>query len=87
MNQRLNDIMGIMIGGFGVLFAGMFALISFVIWDRRTAVAPVAKKAKELEEEKEIIIKALIDYANVEPKMQNVLTKIGFYKKKLSVLL
>ncbi len=26
--------------GFGVTFAGMFALIGFVIWDRRNALAP-----------------------------------------------
>ncbi|MEW6618416.1 MAG: hypothetical protein AB1422_03540 [bacterium] len=85
MNQRLNDMMGIMLSGFGVLLAGMFSLTGFVIWDRRTAIAPVAKKTRKLEEEEELIVKALLEYANVEPKMQKVLTRLGLYKKELLI--
>ncbi len=85
VNQRFGDIMGVMLCGFGVLLAGMFTLIGFVIWDRRTAVAPVAKKAQELEKEEEMIVNALLEYADVEPKMQNILTRIGFYKKRMPV--
>jgi hypothetical protein len=33
-----------MMWGFGILFGGMGVLIGFVIWDRRTAIASVAKK-------------------------------------------
>ncbi|MEW6609805.1 MAG: hypothetical protein AB1414_20570 [bacterium] len=85
MNQRLNDMMGIMLSGFGVLLAGMFSLTGFVIWDRRTAIVPVAKKTRKLEEEEELIVKALLEYANVEPKMQKVLTRLGLYKKELLI--
>ncbi|MEW6618414.1 MAG: hypothetical protein AB1422_03530 [bacterium] len=85
MNQRLNDMMGIMLSGFGVLLAGMFSLTGFVIWDRRTAIAPVAKKTRKLEEEEELIVKALLEYANVEPKMQKVLTRLGLYKRELLI--
>ena len=45
--------------GFGMLFGGMGMLMGFVIWDRRTALAPAIKKYKELEEKEELIEKAL----------------------------
>ena len=47
MNRRIDDVISIMLWDFGVLFAGMMTLIGFVIWDRRTALAPAIRKAKE----------------------------------------
>jgi hypothetical protein len=35
----------------------------FVIWDRRTALAPAIRKNKELEERKEVIKKTLIEWS------------------------
>ncbi|QID33967.1 hypothetical protein [Pampinifervens florentissimum] len=46
-NKRIDDVISIMLWGFGVLFAGMMTLIGFVLWDRRTALAPAIRKAKE----------------------------------------
>ena len=40
--------MYVALGGIIGLFAGMVGIVGFVIWDRRTAVAPVARKGKEL---------------------------------------
>ncbi len=31
-----------------VLISGMFVLIGFILWDRRTAISPVANKVREL---------------------------------------
>ncbi|WPM32959.1 hypothetical protein IAE16_04580 [Hydrogenobacter sp. T-2] len=58
-NKRIDDMISIMLWGFGVLFAGMMSLIGFVIWDRRSALAPAIRKTKELEEREEKIEKAL----------------------------
>ena len=41
---------------FGILFGSMGLLIGFVIWDRRIAVEPVARKLREIKE-KEIVKK------------------------------
>jgi hypothetical protein len=60
-----------------VILAGMFALVGFVIWDRRTALAPAIRKAKELEEEEEKIKKALREYAFQEPKLATALRQVG----------
>ena len=59
--------------GFGMLFGGMGILIGFVIWDRRTALAPAIKKYKELEEKEELIEKALKEYAKTEPRLAEIL--------------
>lgn len=37
-----SEIKEFMLWGFGVTFAGIFALIGFVLWDRRTALARMA---------------------------------------------
>ncbi len=44
INKRIDDMISIMLWGFGVLFAGMMSLIGFVIWDRRSALAPAIIK-------------------------------------------
>ncbi len=45
--QRIDDVINIMLWGFGVLFAGMMSLIGFVIWDRRSALVPAIRKLAE----------------------------------------
>jgi len=69
------EIKQFMLWGFGILFGGMGILIGFVIWDRRTALAPVIKKYKELEDREELIEKALREYAKTEPKLAEILKK------------
>jgi hypothetical protein len=59
VDKRLDQIFAIMLGGFGVLFSGMGTLIGFVLWDRRTALAPAIRKTKEVEEQTELIKKTL----------------------------
>ncbi|MEJ7620102.1 MAG: hypothetical protein WKI46_04710 [Aquificaceae bacterium] len=49
--QRIDDVINIMLWGFGVLFAGMMSLIGFVIWDRRSALAP-AERQRSLKKER-----------------------------------
>ncbi|MCL5277293.1 MAG: hypothetical protein M1517_05925 [Deltaproteobacteria bacterium] len=65
-----------MLWGFGILFAGMFTLIGFVIWDRRTALAPAIRKNKELEEKEELFKKALKEYSKTEPKLADILKSL-----------
>jgi len=39
-----SDLQSFLLWGFGIVFAGIFALIGFVLWDRRTAIAPATRK-------------------------------------------
>ncbi|MFQ6041396.1 MAG: hypothetical protein ACE5PV_11120 [Candidatus Poribacteria bacterium] len=81
MNNRINDRIdntnNLLLWGFGVLFAGMFALVGFVIWDRRTALSPAIRKNKELEEKQERMEKALKEFATEEPRLAEILKRMG----------
>ena len=33
LDKRIDGLQEIMIGGFGIIFAGIFALITFILWD------------------------------------------------------
>ena len=76
INDRIDDMSNLMLWGFGVLFAGMFALVGFVIWDRRTALSPAIRKNKELEERQERVEKALKEFAIEEPKLAEILKQM-----------
>ena len=71
------ELKGFMLWGFGILFSGMGILIGFVIWDRRTALAPAIKKYEELEEKEELIEKALKEYAKTEPRLAEILKSMN----------
>ena len=75
--RQTDDLKTLILWGFGVLFGGMGLLIGFVIWDRRTALEPVAKKYRELEEQGEKYSKALKEYARVEPKLAEILRSLN----------
>ncbi|MEK7275214.1 MAG: hypothetical protein AAB110_08150 [Candidatus Desantisbacteria bacterium] len=77
VNKRIDDLRGLTY----VVLSGIIALIGFVLWDRRTAIAPVVRKAKELEqgfeEERVTLRKVLKGYAMVEPRFAEVLRTAG----------
>lgn len=73
MDQRITDMNNLLY----VIIGGIIVLIGFVIWDRRTAVAPVARKNRESEEREELLEKALREYAKKEPRLAEVLRNIG----------
>jgi len=74
---RIDGLTNMVMGGFIAIFFGIFSLIGFVIWDRRTALSPVIIKTKELEEKKDLNLKVLKEYALKEPKMAEVLKTLG----------
>ncbi|MBC8231478.1 hypothetical protein H8E77_18160 [bacterium] len=77
VNNRINNMTNLLLWGFGVLFAGMFALVGFIIWDRRTALAPAIRKNKEIEDKQERIEKALKEFAMREPRLDDILKRMG----------
>jgi cytochrome c-type biogenesis protein CcmH/NrfF len=76
-NKRIDTMQTFMLWGFGILFGGMGVLIGFVIWDRRTALAPAIRKNKELEEREERLEKALLEYAKKEPRLAEIFKNMG----------
>ena len=74
VNRRFDDLKGLLY----VILAGIFALFGFVLWDRRTALAPAIKKTKELEEKEEMIEKVLRELARQDPKVKDAMKHAGF---------
>ena len=77
LQNQINNLQTFLLWGFGILFGGMGVLIGFVIWDRRTALEPVARKSRELEEKEEKVVKALKEYSKFEPKLAEVLKTLN----------
>ena len=87
VDKRIDDVRGLVyvaLGGIMTLICGLLAMMGFVLWDRRTAITPVVRKAKELEQgfedervERVAIRKVLKGYALVEPRFAEVLRTAG----------
>lgn len=74
INRRFDDLKGLLY----VVLAGIFALFGFVLWDRRTALAPAIRKTKELEEKEEMIEKVLRELARQDQKVKDAMKHAGF---------
>jgi hypothetical protein len=77
IDRRFDELRNFMLWGFGVTFSGIFALIGFVLWDRRTALAPAVRRAEELHEREQRLEAALRDYAARAPDLAESLRKAG----------
>ncbi len=78
-DELKNDLQGFMFWGFGVLFSGMFILVGFILWDRRTALAPVAKHTRELAANQEKILAALREHAKHDEKLKEFMKHAGLW--------
>ncbi len=75
--RQFDELRTFLYWGFGILFGGMGILIGFVIWDRRTAVEPVARKIKEIEEREEKLEKVMKKLAKKDPEIEKILKEEG----------
>jgi hypothetical protein len=77
VKEEIRDLKTFILWGFGILFSGMGILMGFVLWDRRTAITPVIKRTKELEEENEKIYKVLKEMGKRDTKIAQILKQVG----------
>jgi hypothetical protein len=77
LEQRIGELRDFLLWGFGVTFAGIFALVGFVIWDRRTALAPAVRRVEEVQERARRLELALREYAEKEPALAEALRRAG----------
>lgn len=68
LNRRIDDLRQTTLWGFGVTFSGLFILMGFVIWDRRTAISPVMRRTEQIEA-------VLREYAAKSPELAEALRK------------
>ncbi|KJU85856.1 conserved hypothetical protein, membrane [Candidatus Magnetobacterium bavaricum] len=75
-NQRIDDLIGLIY----VMISGMFVLVGFILWDRRTTLAPVVRTTRELElraEKAEKLERAIKEKADNDPELKEALRHAG----------
>lgn len=77
LGERFDNLWTLVITSFGALLAGMFALVGFVLWDRRTALAPAVRQIEELRERERRLEEVLRRYAAKSPDLAEELRKAG----------
>jgi hypothetical protein len=69
LEKRLEDLRATMLAGFGILFTGMFCMIGFVVWDRRTVLKPAIYEIEELKK-REVILEEEINKLKKEIQLR-----------------
>ncbi len=87
VRDEIRDLKTFMLRGFGILFGGMGILIGFVIWDRRTTVAPVARALKEKEGEIEELKKREVEIEKRERNIEEILRSYAQKEPRLAELM
>ncbi|GIX48068.1 MAG: hypothetical protein KatS3mg131_2279 [Candidatus Tectimicrobiota bacterium] len=77
VEKRIGELQEFLLWGFGLTFGGMFALIGFVLWDRRTALAPAVRRLEELQDREQRLEAALREYARGTLPLDEALRKHG----------
>ena len=69
LQKQIDDLRSLLY----VILAGMFALVGFILWDRRTALAPAVKRVEILEKREENLERVLKEFAIKEPRLTEAL--------------
>ncbi|MBF0591566.1 MAG: hypothetical protein HQL02_05700 [Nitrospirae bacterium] len=77
INQRFDEIRGLMYVILSLTMSGMFALVGFILWDRRTTLAPVVRTTKELEAQTEKLVLVMKERAEKDPELKEALRHAG----------
>ncbi len=77
LDKRIDGFQGLMYVVIGAVLAQTIGIVGFVLWDRRTALAPAINKNRELEEREEKIEKALKELAIKNTDVKEALKNAG----------
>lgn len=77
LDKRIDGLQSLIYVLIAAIFTQTIGIVGFVIWDRRTALAPAIKKNKELEEREEKIEKAFRELAKRDKKAHDALKIAG----------
>jgi len=77
IQKQLDNQLTFLYWGFGIIIAFMGFLLGFVIWDRRSTLAPVRRETSDLRFENQRIIDVLRKYAEKQPDIREILKSTG----------
>lgn len=72
-SERFNDKLGNIHTLLYFLLGGMFGLVGFVLWDRRTFLKPVKDKNKALEQKLKNVVESLIEKSKKDTELAAIL--------------
>jgi len=82
LKAGIAEVKNFVLWGFGIMIMGMFALVSFVIWDRRTAPAPTMNQVDDLLRPERDIEELLRKYASREPELAGIMRSMGMLPER-----
>ena len=77
VDKRLDNLQTFLYWGFGILISFMGFILGFVLWDRRTTLAPVIREAEELKRQDNRILDILRSYSEKAPELRELLKNAG----------
>lgn len=77
LEVQIQDLRQLFLWGFGLVFAGLFALFGFVVWDRRTALMPALRRLDEMRDRQQRMEETLKRYAEKVPELAEELRVTG----------
>jgi DNA repair exonuclease SbcCD ATPase subunit len=77
INQRLDNLQTFLYWGFGLLFSFMMFLFGFILWDRRTTLAPV-------KQEQDKILEVLKELSKKDSNIREALKKVALLTNTMS---
>jgi phosphoglycerate-specific signal transduction histidine kinase len=77
LGQRIDELRQTLLWGSGITFAGMFSLVGFVLWDRRSVLTPAVRHMEDIREREEKLEAVLREYALKSPELAESLKKMG----------
>ena len=80
--RQIDELKNFVLWGFGITFVGMFALVGFVLWDRRTALAPTMNQVEDLRRRERDIEEVLRKYASREPGLAEIMQSVGLLQER-----
>ena len=75
--KGLDNLQTFLYWGFGILISFMGFLLGFVLWDRRTTLAPVIRETEELKRQERRILDILRSYSEKAPELREILKNAG----------
>ncbi|MBF0568980.1 MAG: hypothetical protein HQK95_08975 [Nitrospirae bacterium] len=69
----MSDLYGVIY----VLISGMLALVGFILWDRRTTIAPVVRKNREIEGRSDQIVSTLKEVSTKDSNVAEAMKHSG----------
>ncbi|MBF0337585.1 MAG: hypothetical protein HQL05_07090 [Nitrospirae bacterium] len=77
VNQRIDDLRGLIYVMISVTVSGMLFIVGFALWDRRTILAPLTRTTRELEAHTEKLTLAIKAKAEKDPELKEALRHAG----------